>query len=66
METKFKIEVIADSSGRFTGNAMIYDEYQQAHYAAVDLAQRWVLVTAARVVEFNPENNVTVKNTIVF
>jgi len=65
-DSQFKIEVVADSSGRFTGNGMVYADFKTAKYAAVDLAQRWLLVTSARVVEFNPDNNVTVENTIVF
>lgn len=51
---KFKIEVIADSSGKWAGNAMVYDTFDAAKEAAVDLAHRWLLVTKARVVEFDP------------
>ena len=66
METLFKIEVVADSGGRFTGNAMTYENFADAKYAAINLAQRWLLVTAARVVEFDARNDATVNNTIVF
>ena len=54
--SKFKIEVIADSSGKWAGNAMKYDSFNAAKDAAVDLAMRWLSVRKARVVEFNSEN----------
>ena len=54
MDSKFKIEVQADSSGKWAGNAMVYDTFEDARTAARDLAGRWMLVTAARVVEFDP------------
>ncbi len=53
MDNKFKIEVVADSGGKWAGNAMVYDTFGDAKAAAVNLANRWTLVTAARVVEFN-------------
>lgn len=53
---KFKIEVIADQSGTWAGNAMVYDVYEEAREAAINLAHRWMLVTKARVVEFDQEN----------
>ena len=48
---KYKIEVIADSSGQWAGNAMRYATYEEAEAAARDLASRWVLVLEWRVVE---------------
>ena len=50
--SEFKIEVIADSSGNWAGNAMVYDTFRLAEEAAGDLANRWLLVTKARVVEY--------------
>lgn len=69
--SKFKIEVVADSSGKFCGNAMVYDTFDEAKNAAIDLAQRWLLVTAARVVEFEPGSEKpflgeTLQETVVF
>ncbi len=54
MPNSFKIEVIADSSGKWAGNAMVYGSFDKAKEAALDLASRWLLVTKARVVEFDP------------
>lgn len=48
---KYKIEVIADSSGQWAGNAMRYATQEEAEAAARDLASRWVLVREWRVVE---------------
>ena len=48
---KFKVEVIADSSGKWCGNAMLYDTEGEAKAAAVDLMNRWLLVREWRVVE---------------
>jgi len=49
---QFKVEVIADSKGQWTGNAMAYGTFEEAKAAAVDLAYRWLSVRQARVVEF--------------
>jgi hypothetical protein len=48
---KFKVEVIADNSGKWCGNAMVYDTYGEAKDAAIDLMNRWLLVREWRVVE---------------
>ena len=48
---KFKVEVIADSSGKWCGNAMLYETHEEAKAAAVDLMNRWLLVREWRVVE---------------
>lgn len=48
---KYKVEVIADSSGKWCGNAMLYDTEKEAKEAAVDLMNRWLLVRKWRVVE---------------
>ena len=61
---KFRIEVIADDSGKWAGNAMVYDTYAEAADAASDLASRWLLVTSARVLEFY--DNGDQDETIVF
>lgn len=48
---KFKVEVIADNSGKWCGNAMLYDTHAEAKDAAIDLMNRWLLVREWRVVE---------------
>ena len=69
MDNKFKIEVQADSTGTWAGNAMVYDTFEEAKAAARDLASRWMLVTAARVVEFNNSglgHHDHIEDTVVF
>lgn len=48
---KYKVEVIADNSGKWCGNAIEYDTNADAERAAVDLMNRWLLVREWRVVE---------------
>jgi hypothetical protein len=64
-ENKFKIEVVADRTGHWNGNLMVYDTFDEAKTEAISLATRWILVTKARVVEFD-EDGITVKETEVF
>jgi hypothetical protein len=47
----YKPEVVADSSGEWTGNALRFATEAEAEVYAADLASRWMLVTATRVVE---------------
>ncbi len=49
-ETLYRAEVIADSSGKWTGNAMRYVTREAAEDAARDLSARWTLVREWRVV----------------
>ena len=49
-DIKWKIEVIADNSGEWCGNAMRYDTKEEAMAAAADLANRWLLVRDFRAV----------------
>jgi hypothetical protein len=44
-------EVIADSSGEFYGNAVRFPTAEEAEAYVADLAMRWTLVTATRVVK---------------
>jgi hypothetical protein len=44
------VEVVADSTGKFCGNAVRYDTKEAAEIAARDLFARWTLVTSWRVV----------------
>ena len=46
----FKVEVIADDSGKWCGNAMTYDTVDLAREAAISLHSRWMLVRTWRVV----------------
>ena len=47
----YKAEVVADSSGKWSGNDIRLPTEDQAEAYAVDLACRWTLVTDRRVVE---------------
>jgi hypothetical protein len=49
-EQKFKVQVIADNSGKWAGNGMRYATEEEAKTAARDLASRWMLVREWRVV----------------
>lgn len=51
MPKSFAPQVIADSSGKFVGNALRFATREEAQANADNLAQRWFLVTATRVVE---------------
>lgn len=46
----WKVEVIADSSGKWCGNAATYPTWAAARAAALDLFCRWTLVREWRVV----------------
>jgi hypothetical protein len=47
----FKVEVIADSSGRWCGNGLFFATREEAQSYANDLVSRWTLRSADRVVE---------------
>jgi hypothetical protein len=47
----FKAEVIADDSGKFVGNALVFETREEAEDYARDLRSRWILVREWRVVE---------------
>ena len=48
---KFKVEVIADSSGKWCGNALTFDTKEQAESYGKNLYARWTAVREWRVVE---------------
>jgi len=50
-----KVEVIADNSGEWCGNALRFDTVDDAKAYGADLAGRWTLVRAWRVVEVASE-----------
>jgi hypothetical protein len=47
----FKVEVIADSSGKWCGNALRFSTREEARAYAMDLMWRWTSVRETRVVE---------------
>jgi len=47
----FKVEVIADRSGKYCGNGLKFEHVAQAEEYGIDLMSRWTLVTSWRVVE---------------
>lgn len=47
----FKPEVIADSSGKWSGNALRFATHAEAEAYVKDLFYRWSLVTDTRVIE---------------
>lgn len=47
----WRVEVIADQSGKWCGNGCYYPSKEAAQIAASDLAARWFLVREWRVVE---------------
>ncbi len=52
---KFKVEVIADNSGTWAGNALTFDTEEAAEAYARDLMSRWMLVREWRVVPVSSE-----------
>lgn len=50
-EGPLMVEVIADNSGKFCGNALRFDTLDEATAYAKDLAWRWTLVREWRVVQ---------------
>jgi hypothetical protein len=51
MTMSFAAEVIADSSGKWTGNQCRFATREEAEGYVADLMSRWTLVTETRVVE---------------
>lgn len=58
----YAVEVIADNSGKWCGNACRYPTKEEAEKAAMDLAWRWLLVRDWRVVESEDAANYTIVN----
>ncbi len=48
----YAVEVIADSSGAFCGNALRFPDVQSAEAYAKDLYSRWTAVKEWRVVKY--------------
>lgn len=51
----YRVEVIADSSGKWAGNAMRYTTVDEAKREAINLANRWLAVREWRVVKSEPD-----------
>lgn len=47
----WKPEVIADSSGKWVGNALRFATREEAEANVMDLSMRWMMVRETRVVE---------------
>ena len=47
----FKVEVIADSTGKWCGNGLTFETREKAEEYAIDLFMRWTAVKEWRVVE---------------
>lgn len=47
----FRVEVLADSSGKWAGNGLRFDTAENAEAYARDLSGRWMAVREWRVVE---------------
>jgi len=58
----FKAEVIADSSGKWVGNQLVFPTEEEAAEYVADLAGRWTLVRDTRVVETDEPANYTFRN----
>ena len=59
----WKPEVIADSSGKWCGNALRFATKEEAEISVANLAMRWMAVTDTRVVESDePVNYAIVGN----
>jgi len=63
-EGRYAVEVIADSSGKYCGNALRFDTVEEAESYAKDLWSRWTLVTKARVVDATSVPAMVVKQVI--
>lgn len=55
----FKAEVIADSSGKWVGNALVFGTEEEAVDYVADLRSRWMLVRETRVVQTDEAPNYT-------
>jgi hypothetical protein len=57
MAKSYAPEVIADSTGKFYGNALRFATREEAEANVKDLWSRWAMVTDTRVVESDDEPN---------
>jgi hypothetical protein len=52
---RYRVEVIADSSGKWVGNGCRFATRDEAEAYGRDLSRRWILVREYRVVEDEPK-----------
>jgi|WetSurSiteA1Bulk_404760.scaffolds.fasta_scaffold00108_40 hypothetical protein len=50
MDGKFKVEVLADNSGKWAGNGLVFVNEEEAHEYGKDLYSRWMAVKEYRVI----------------
>lgn len=60
--TSWKMEVVADNSGKYCDNALRFASQGEAEAYAQNLQSRWTLVTAWRVVQSDEPVNYAYKN----
>jgi hypothetical protein len=53
----WKAEVIADASGKWAGNALVFETQDEAERYVRDLMMRWFAVTDTRTVETDEKPN---------
>ncbi len=53
----YKVEVLADDSGKWVGNSLRFDTEKEAEGYAVNLMSRWTAVRETRVVQSTDEVN---------
>ena len=58
----WKAEVIADSSGKFCGNALRFATREEAETYVLDLSMRWTLVRETRVIESDDPVNYKIED----
>lgn len=58
----FAAEVIADSTGQWSGNLLRFATEEEAKHYVADLMQRWTLVTDTRVVPSDADINARIVN----
>ncbi len=55
----FKVEVIADNSGEWVGNALTFDTMEKAEDYARNLSMRWTAVRQWRVWDIETDKSVS-------
>lgn len=63
--TSYRVQVVADSSGEWVGNAMRYRSHDEADNAGKDLLCRWLLAQRYRVVPSDDQPNTDGKGNYV-
>jgi hypothetical protein len=61
----YKPQVIADDTGEWVGNGLVFATEAEADAYVKDLASRWVLVRNTRIVEVDEKPNYTIKDGVL-